>query len=342
MLAIGGVLLLYLCWRLVRPFLPAVCWAFGLAMAAQPFHQRLCRKVSRRNLAAAISVGAVAVMLVAPTILLIRVVVLEATEFAQQFASEEQRENLRSGMKSSPQVRMVLDWLGARVDIQQELALAATRLAGWISSLASLAVTGSIWFVTQAIVTVYVLFYFLRDGPLILSTFASVLPLSRSDAQRIFARIGQTIRISLYGKLLVATIQGSLGGLMFWWMGLPAPVLWGFVMVLVSALPLLGTFVVWCPAVVILALQGEWVRALILTGWGLLIVHPVDNFLGPMVVGTALRLHTLLIFFAVLGGVVAFGPSGFVLGPVIVAVVVAVFEIQQSRKLLGPPTAIPS
>jgi predicted PurR-regulated permease PerM len=104
-------------------------------------------------------------------------------------------------------------------------------------------------------------------------------------------------------------------------------------MMLVSALPLLGTFVIWCPAAVMLALQGEWGRALILVVWGLAVVHPVDNFLGPIVVGTALRLHTLLMFFAVLGGVVAFGPSGFVLGPMIAAAAAAVFEIQQSRIL---------
>jgi len=196
--------------------------------------------------------------------------------------------------------------------------------------------------VTQIIVMAYLLFYFLRDGPLILDAVASVLPLSESDTQKIFARIGETIRISLYGKLLVSSIQGSLGGLIFWWIGLPAPVLWGFLMVLVSAFPLLGTFVIWCPAAVILAFQGDWVRALILIAWGLLVIHSVDNFLGPILVGTTLRLHTLLIFFAVLGGVVAFGPSGFVLGPVIVAVVVAVFEIQHSAIVPGPSANISS
>lgn len=285
LLAIACVLLLYLCWLIVKPFLPAVCWAFGLAMVA----------------------------------------------------SEEQRENLRSAVKSNQHVRTVLDWVGSRVNLHQEAALAARKLAGWMSSLAALAVTGSIWFVTQIAIMAYVLFYFLRDGPLMLSAIAWVLPLPQSDTQRIFTRIGETIRVSLYGKLLVASIQGSVGGLMFWCVGLPAPVLWGFLMVLVSALPLLGTFVIWCPAAVMLALQGEWGRALIVVVWGLAVIHPVDNFLGPILVGTTLRLHTLLMLFAVLGGVVAFGPSGFVLGPVIVAVVVAVFEIQQSRILHERP-----
>jgi predicted PurR-regulated permease PerM len=336
-LAIGSALLLFLCWLIAKPFLPAVCWAFALAIVAQPFHQRLCRKVSRCNLAAAISVIVIAVVLVAPAILLTRVVVVEATEIAQQFASEEQRASLRSGIESNHRLRPVLDWLGSRVDLQQEVASAARGLAGWISSLASIAVTGSIWFVTQIVIMMYLLFYFLRDGPLLLSTVASVLPLSQSDSRRILARIGETIRLSLYGKLLIGCIQGSLGGLMFWWIGLPTPVLWGFLMVLISPFPLLGTFVVWCPAAIVLALQGEWVRALILTVWGFFVIHPVDNFLGPIIVGTALRLHTLLMFFAVLGGVVAFGASGIVLGPVIVAVVVALFEIQQSRLSTNPP-----
>jgi len=111
--------------------------------------------------------------------------------------------------------------------MKQQVVPTAGKLAGCISSFASTAVTGSIWFVTQIIVMAYLLFYFLRDGLLILDAIAWLLPLSEADTQKIFARIGETIRGSLYGKLLVASIQGELGGLMFWWIGLPAPVLVG-------------------------------------------------------------------------------------------------------------------
>jgi predicted PurR-regulated permease PerM len=109
------------------------------------------------------------------------------------------------------------------VDLRQEVGLAARRLAGWISSLAAQAVTGSIWFVTQAAIMAYVLFYFLRDSQLILGAIASVLPLPQSDTQTIFARVGETIRVSLYGKLLVASIQGSLGGSYFGALGYRPP-----------------------------------------------------------------------------------------------------------------------
>jgi predicted PurR-regulated permease PerM len=109
---LGSILLLLLCWLIVKPFLPAVCWAFGLALIAQPVHRWLCRKLSRRNLAAAISLVVIAVVLVTPAIVLTRVLVLEATDFAQQFASEQRRESFRSEMNSNSGVQTVVDWLG--------------------------------------------------------------------------------------------------------------------------------------------------------------------------------------------------------------------------------------
>ena len=115
---------------------------------------------------------------------------------------------------------------------------------------------------------------------------------------------------------------------------MPAPAFWGFVMALLSVLPVLGAFVIWLPAAIILIVQGFWARALVLTAWGILIVHPVDNFLGPVLVGTRLQIHTLLIFFSVLGGMAAFGVSGIVLGPVIVAVAIAVYEVREPVKAM--------
>jgi predicted PurR-regulated permease PerM len=179
---------------------------------------------------------------------------------------------------------------------------------------------------------IVVLFYFLRDQESILANLRSLVPLSQDETDRLFSRITETIRISLYGKVVVAAIQGCLGGLIFWWLGLPAPAFWGFIMALLSVLPVLGAFVIWVPAAAALALEGDWVRALVLIGWGILIVHPVDNFLGPVLVGTRLRLHTLLIFFSVIGGLAAFGASGIVLGPVTIAIAVSLFDMRQRRQ----------
>ena len=200
------------------------------------------------------------------------------------------------------------------------------------SSLTSSVVSGSAWAITQIVTMVVVLFYFLRDQETLLANLRSVIPLNEQEASPLLTRITETIRMSLYGKVAVAAIQGGLGGLMFWGLDMPAPVFWGFVMALLSVLPVLGAFVIWVPAAIGLAFAGQWVRALVLVGWGFLIVHPVDNFLGPVLVGTKLRLHSLLIFFSVIGGMAAFGASGLVLGPVIMAIGVSLFEIQHNRR----------
>jgi predicted PurR-regulated permease PerM len=150
------------------------------------------------------------------------------------------------------------------------------------------------------------------------------------------------IRVSLGGKLVVAAIQGTLGGLMFAWLGLPAPIFWGVVMAILSVFPVIGAFIVWVPAAITYALQGDWRHAVMLTAWGVLIIHPVDNLLGPVLVGTTLRMHTLLTFFSVIGGLAAFGVSGVVLGPVTVAIVAGLVDLFDRSRSAVPATEVHS
>jgi len=326
---------LYFCWLLVAPFLPAVSWAFALAMLAQPIHRWLLRKLRRENIAAAATVVLVSLTLVVPAVFLTRVLVQEATAGVDRITDQAALGHMRDTMEHSAALGPVFRWLDSQVDLPKETVDAVRALAHRISAVASSVITGSAWFITQIVTMVVVLFYFLRDQEIILVKLRAIVPLAECEADRVFLRIAQTIRVSVCGKVLVASIQGSLGGLIFWWLGLPAPVFWGFVMALLSVVPVLGAFVIWVPAAIALASQGMWTRALILAGWGLLVVHPVDNFLGPVLVGTTLRLHTLLIFFAVVGGMAAFGASGIVLGPVTLAVTLSLMEIWEERRVLA-------
>jgi predicted PurR-regulated permease PerM len=134
-------------------------------------------------------------------------------------------------------------------------------------------------------------------------------------------------------------VQGTLGGIVFWLLGLPAPLLWGFAMFLLSLVPTLGAFVVWVPATAYLALSGSLGKAAILAAWGLGVVATIDNLLYPFLVGTRLRLHTLTAFVAVVGGVFAFGASGLVIGPVVVAVALALAPLWRRRTRRRPPLA---
>ncbi|MDQ2945988.1 MAG: AI-2E family transporter [Acidobacteriota bacterium] len=322
----------YLCWLLVAPFLPALAFGFALAMVGKPLFHWLMAKLKRRNTAALISVILICLTLVVPVIFLIQVLVHEAIQGIGTISDPKDLGNLRNTLEHNPLFGSLLRSLDSRLDLPKEAAQVARGMMQWLLALTSSIVSGSAWAITQIATMITVLFYFLRDQESILLNLRSLVPLSEEETDRLFAKVAETIRISLYGKVVVAGIQGGLGGLIFWLLDLPAPAFWGSVMALLSVLPVLGAFVIWVPAAVALALQGFWGRALLLTGWGILIVHPVDNFLGPVLVGTKLRLHTLLMFFSVIGGLAAFGASGIVLGPVTVAIAISLFDIRQRRR----------
>jgi len=320
------LLVVYLCWRILLPFLPALCWAFALAVIAGNIYGRLAR-VMARNLAAAITVVLCAVVVIVPAILLAGALVREATDLVNRITLDDGVQGLRTNLEKSALAGTVFRWLDARLDLSREAIGVVRSLAGWASSAFSSLLTGSVRMISQVGVTLFVLFYFLRDDEAILRKLRLVIPLPPSATGHLFARIAQVIRVSLCGKLVVASLQGMLGGLMFLWLGLPAPVFWGFMMAALSVFPVIGAFLVWAPAAAALALQGNWRDALLLTGWGLLIIHPVDNLLGPVLVGSALRMHTLLMFFSVIGGIAAFGAAGVVLGPLTAAVALALLEV---------------
>ena len=148
---------------------------------------------------------------------------------------------------------------------------------------------------------------------------------------RLFSRMGDTVYATIYGTLAVAAVQGTLGGLMFWWLGLPAPVLWGLVMGVLAVVPVLGAFVVWIPAALFLALDGSGGKALMLAVWGGVLVGGIDNVIYPILIGNRLRLHTIPSFIAIVGGLIVFGPSGLILGPVTLTVTLLLLEIWRRR-----------
>ena len=134
------------------------------------------------------------------------------------------------------------------------------------------------------------------------------------------------INASVYGVVFIAMLQGVLGGLAFWILGLPSPILWGVVMTFVCMVPVAGSFLVWLPPSIYFALTGHWTRATLLTIWGVLVISTIDNFLRPKLIGGRTRLHELFVFFAVLGGLRVFGVLGIVLGPVVLATTLALLD----------------
>ena len=330
-LVAATVIALYVCSLLARPFLPALTWALALAVVTHPLYDWLAQRITSENLAAIVAVFLVTALIVAPAVLVTDQVVGQAASVIQNVQEGTVQEKWNQALSSNPWLARVAGWLTDHVDFEGEFERASSSIASRAGGL----VRRSFNVAIQIAILPFVLFFFFRDRSRFLRALRSLVPLSNREASEVFQRVNDTIHAMIFGNIVVAIIQGSLGGLMFWWLGLPAPILWSVVMSIVSMIPNLGAFVVWAPAAAFLAISGSWTKAIILVAWGGLMVGLIDNLLYPFLVGNRLRLHTLLVFFAILGGVYVFGASGLILGPVTLAVTLALVDIWRRRTAEG-------
>jgi predicted PurR-regulated permease PerM len=164
---------------------------------------------------------------------------------------------------------------------------------------------------------------------------AVILPLKPDQIRRLLKCVKDTLNAIAYGTLAMAAIQGTLTGLAFWFLGLGSPVVWGVVTTVCALLPIIGTAFVLLPATCMLFFSGHWIKGLILLVWAIAVVHPVDNVLRPYLIGQRAKLSTLYVFFALFGGLRAFGGLGVFIGPLILAVTVALFRFLREEKRAG-------
>lgn len=317
---------IYLCYRLAMPFLSAIVWALALAVVFTPFQRWVESKVKRPNLAALISVMVISLVVLGLVTFVGQRLAHEAANGAELVQTKVESGEWRHALETHPRLAPLADWME-----RQNLPGTVKTVATWMTTTGASFIKGSVVEVIGLLLTFYLLFFFLRDRRLALQSIRSLSPLSEAEMDRLFDRVSDTIYATIYGTLAVSAAQGLLGGLMFWWLGLPAPLLWGVVMALLAVLPVLGAFVIWIPAALFLAMEGSWGKALILALWGMIVVGSIDNLLRPILVGNRLKLHTILAFMSVVGGLIMFGPAGLILGPVILTVTAVLLEIWRSR-----------
>ena len=323
---------IYICYQLTLPFLSPLTWSLALAVLFTPFQRRLEARLKRPGLAAFATVLLVGFVVAVPATFVGQQLIQEAAKGAQTIKAKVESGEWRRIVEAQPRIAPLADWVERKVDLPGTLK----DISGWLTSTAGSIVKLSVVNGIAFCLTFYLLFYLLRDRQVVLLAVRSLSPLSEMEMDRLFRRIGDTIYATVYGTLAVAAVQGLLGGLMFWWLGLPLPLLWGVVMALLAVLPVLGAFVVWIPAAVFLALEGHWEKALILTAWCGLVVGTIDNVLRPILSGSRLNLHTIISFISVIGGVIFFGPSGLILGPVALTTTALLLEFWRNRAIAEP------
>lgn len=322
---------LYLCYRLAAPFVPAMAGALALAVLFAPLHRWLERRLGSGNIAAAVCVMLVALIVVVPLVLVASQLLGEAADGARSVQLMVESGSWRAAFDRHALLAPIGEWLDKQVDLRAIVAPAAT----WLTTTGAAFVQGSVVQVIGVVLVFYMFFYMLRDREAAKKSLDSLSPLSSADMARLFSEVADTVHATVYGTLVMALIQGALGGLMFWWLGLPEPLLWGVVMGLLAVVPVLGAFVVWVPAAIFLALQGSIGSALLLAVWGAVVVGGIDNLLYPMLVGKRLKMHTLVTFVSIVGGLIVFGPAGLILGPVVFTVTRLLLQVW------SPPKAVP-
>jgi predicted PurR-regulated permease PerM len=197
-------------------------------------------------------------------------------------------------------------------------------------------------FIFHFFVLLYTMFYFFLGGPGLLRGVLAYLPLTDSDKERMVEKFVSVTRATLKGTILIGGLQGLLGGLAFWAVGLDGAIFWGTVMTILSIIPGIGSALVWVPAAILLIATGEVGRGIALALFCALVVGSVDNVLRPRLVGQDTKMHELLIFFSTLGGLLLFGATGFILGPILAALFVTAWEMFGTafRTSLAEPTAM--
>jgi predicted PurR-regulated permease PerM len=324
--AVTIVCLVVCCW-LVAPFFPAIVWSLALAVAAFPIHRWISRRVTHETLAAVASVVIVVLLILVPLFLIAQQVLVEASQEAERFQAWLASNDLESLLSKSPYTANIYQWLMQHTDfgkdanpIQSNIGRNFTQ---WLSN--------TIWSLAQFLIMVFMLFFLYRDRASIIQTFRNYVPLSKQESAMVMDRVGNMIYATIYGSLGVAAVQGFLGGLMFWILGLPAPLLWGSAMMLFAVVPVAGAFVIWMPAAVALFIQGSTTKAIILLVYGATAISLIDNLLYPYLVGSRVRLHTVPVFFSIAGGLAVFGVSGLVVGPAVLSLTLALVEVLRKR-----------
>lgn len=341
----GAALLLYLLARILRPFLGPILWATLLSFLLFPVNRWLrARLRGRRSPAALLLTFAVTLGIVIPTTLLMFVFVGQATDLLSRvsaLASRYQIEKPQDLLKI-PALGRIVGWIDEKTpvsaaELQQWLVNAARSMLEFAISGGRQVLIGAFGAVVGLLLMLFILYFFFRDGDDMARRFVSLVPMEGSRKQSLVDRLSGVMKAVVFGALATALIQGALVGVAFEIAGLPSPVVFGFLTALAALLPVAGTALVWAPAAVVLYAQGRAGWALFMLLWGALLVGSIDNFLRPRLISGRAEISTLPVFFGVVGGVAAFGPIGLFVGPLVIALALALLGFIEESPATAPP-----
>lgn len=327
LLLIVTALFLYL----MQPFFGAIFWACAIAIIFFPAQRYFTRLWGERpNLTALATLGFCLTIVILPTLFVAASFVYEGVQLYQQIQAGEldPRAFLDRLGEAVPFVGTSLEYVGVDIESLRERAINALMQGGQFFAQSALNIgQNTARLFIHFGVMLYLAFFLLRDGHELRNLIGQAIPLSREREQLLLGKFAEVTRATIKGNVVIAVIQGVLGGFIFWALALPGAVLWGVVMGVLSLIPAVGAGLIWVPAAIYLFAIGHWIQAIVLVLFGAVVIGLIDNLLRPVLVGRDTKLPDYMVLLSTLGGLVLFGINGFVIGPLIAALFTAFWGI---------------
>jgi predicted PurR-regulated permease PerM len=330
------------------PFSDAILWGGVVAIVFAPLYRwLLVRTGQRRTVAALVAVTIIVLIVILPLALVGLSLVQEAVDLYGKTQSGE----INFQHVSQRMFDALPNWLGSLLDrfgmtnlkaVQLRLSAAMVTASESIATWALRSGQSTFNVVVDIGVMIYLLFFMMRDGDALIGRVQRAMPLSAQHQRELLGKFTVVIRATVKGDLLVAALQGALGGVMFWFLGIHAPVLGAVLMAFMSLMPAVGAALVWLPVAIYLLATGSVWQVVTLILYGALVIGSIDNILRPLLVGKDTKMPNVIVLISTLGGIASFGLNGFIIGPVIAAMFVAVWELFFPSAPLLQPTAPPA
>jgi predicted PurR-regulated permease PerM len=327
-------LALYIAYITFRPFLNALFLALVLTIAFLPMHAWIARRIRNADAAALVTEAVVVLFILIPLILISAKLLTETVSMFNAVSQQGWGSTRWSGHYRwlSEAVNEIVGRFGMTPEqLQATIAARVKALGNWIVALIAWMVARVAQQISTAVLTLIILFFFLRDRERLSRGIIDMLPLSPARVEELGDSLCRSVIANVYGMLAVGVLEGALTALAFWITGLRAPLLWGGVAMLLSFIPRVGPALVWFPAVVVLALQGNWTKAIAMFVFGALLISLVDTIVRDRVAGARVNASKLLVLLSFMGGMKAFGPIGFIAGPVVLSLAVTLSRIAREE-----------
>jgi len=333
------VFIIYLTYIVLKPFLVALIVSGILAYLFYPLYNRLHKKIKNKSLASFIAAILIIILIAIPLIFLLNSVTKES-----QFAYVRAKQIFITGdvfslgcsdddLSTACKISNVVASFTSRPSVRYHLESSIEGITTSISKKVSQFVFSIPTILLGIFVTFFSMFYLFKDGQFVVERIKRILPLSARDQRKVFQKLSETTYAIVYGSLLVAAIQGVVGGIGYFFFGIPSPILWGIFTALFALIPVAGTAIVWVPLSLLLMVQGfPWMGVGLLV-YGLVIIGSLDNLLRPFIIGKKANIHPVFVLLGVLGGLAVFGFIGFVIGPLILALFITFLEIYETDKI---------